>query len=418
MQLLLKEIQDNFEDFVTDPEQQFMILNCSNESAGWVMKGLEFVENDPENPDIFLGYGIEFKYTKTYVKEICSNIELQLEYINEELKKTDRPTYEVSTEIDRKGAHHYEERLWATLRRLREAIEPERQLIPVFFPLETEREQDYFDLINYLIDKITRSKIEGIKMIFRETQNALFTEKYRDQENFVVYSPKADFDAMTESLQKQAESEKATPEEKAQAQMLLAGIDVANKDFDSALNRNLYALNYFKSSNQRIQQSVSFNNIGDLFYFQQKYPEAQKNYERAIEISVAEESQPMVIYQGINLGNSLFAQQQYDEAFLYYQSSEKLAEINIAVIQQIQALERMGDVKYAQEKLDEAIETWEKAAEICRENGYKLGLLGILERLERAYTEKDELAKARKAHKELESCRAEIEEIEPNLAMK
>jgi tetratricopeptide (TPR) repeat protein len=216
-------------------------------------------------------------------------------------------------------------------------------------------------------------------------------------------------------MEERAKSPDAPVEEKVQAVMLSAGMDVAEKRYDDALTKNLRVLDHYKKTGQKQNESVVQNNIGDIYYLQGDYPAAQENYEKAITIAVEEESQPMVMYQGINAGNALFMQQKYDEAFVYYDSSEKLADINKVLPQRIQAMERMGDTRRAQGQTDEAIEIYEKAADICRENKYTLGLRGVLERLCEVHAERRDQEKYDVCKEEFDRATEELKEIDPHL---
>jgi tetratricopeptide (TPR) repeat protein len=418
MQLLLREIQETFEDFLSDETEQFMVLNCTNESAGWVLKSLETIDNQPENYDVFLNFGHAFDNPKDYFDLIVDQIKDQIEFINLELKKTGNGTYKKLPKILDDKEYRPEQRLWVVFQHLRKQIEEQRQINWLLFPMQISDEKVYFETVCYLIRKLDESDLGGINLIVRETESLLFTEKHKDNDEFNFYSPNVDMDSISESMERQAKSKDASPDEKAQAQMLLAGIDVANKDFEQAYKRNGIALKHFVSTNQKMQQSVTLNNMGDLFYFQQNFVEAEKHYEKAVKVSLAEKSQPLMIYQCFNLGNSLYMQERLDEAFVYYDSSKKLAEVNQVLIHEIKAIEMMGVVKHDLDFVSEAIEIWEKGANKCRQNKYKLGIVPLLERLLPVYKSSDDKAinkKATMCERELRDTKTFLKAINPNL---
>jgi tetratricopeptide (TPR) repeat protein len=421
MQLLLREIQETFEDFLSDETEQFMVLNCTNESAGWVLKSLETIDNQPENYDVFLNFGHEFDNPKDYFGLIVDQIKDQIAFINLELKKTDKATYKALPKILDDKEYRPEQRLWVVFQHLRKQIEEQRQINWLLFPMQISDEKVYFETVDYLIRKLKESDLGGINLIVRETESLLFKEKFTDKtddKEFNFYSPTVDMDSIAESMERQAKSKDASPDEKAQAQMLLAGIDVANKDFEQAYKRNSIALKHFASTDQKMQQSVTLNNMGDLFYFQQNFVEAEKHYEKAIKIALAEKSQPLMIYQCFNLGNSLYMQERLDEAFVYYDSSKKLAEVNQVLIHEIKAIEMMGVAKHDQGFVSEAIEIWEKGANKCRQNKYKLGIVPLLERLLPVYKSSDDKPTNKKStmcERELRDTKTFLKAINPNL---
>ncbi len=420
MKLLLQEIQEVFEDFLSNDEEPIMVLDCSNESAGWVLKTIETIDNQTDNYDVFLNFGHEFDNSNNYFELIISQLKDQIVFINSELSKKEQKTYIEFTEIVDDKKYRPEQRFWAAIEHLREFIEDERQINWLLFPMQNLSENDFFADFSYLIKKIQESKISGSKFIIRETESKFFTEKFKKDKDFTFYSPKVDMDTISESMERQAKSSESTPDEKAQAQMLLAGIDISNKDFDKANKRNIVAHKHFVDSNQKMQQSVTLNNMGDLFYCQQKYVDAEKHYERAVKVALAEKSQPLMIYQCFNLGNSLYMQQKLDEAFIYYESSKKLAEVNQVLIHEIKAVEMMGVVKYDQNLIDEAVKIWEEGCNTCRKNKYKLGIIPLLERLIEVFKadgEKPNKKNEQMCKSELKSAKAFISEYYPDLVV-
>jgi len=182
------------------------------------------------------------------------------------------------------------------------------------------------------------------------------------------------------------------------------------------LAKNRKVLEHYQRTKQRQNESVIHNSIGDIYYLQGQFPEAQKSYETAVTIAVEEKSQPLVLYQSMNLGNALFMQQKFDEALVYYESAEQLAEANDILVQQIPAIERIGETKAAQEKLDEAIEVLETGADICREEKYQLGLKRLLELLANVYERKGDNDEKERALAEMNEAKAELAAIDPHYA--
>jgi tetratricopeptide (TPR) repeat protein len=145
---------------------------------------------------------------------------------------------------------------------------------------------------------------------------------------------------------------------------MLAGYDVAHQRFDTALARNKELLAYFKYVNQPYNRSIVLNNIGDLYYIQNKWPEAQTWYERAVSLSAELKSQPLVFNQSVNLGNALLMQNYFAQSLIYYRAGEKYAESSGMPIQQIQMLERIGFACQRTGELERAAEALEKAASL------------------------------------------------------
>jgi len=419
MQHVIQEVTDTLTGFVDNEEQRLMLIEAEADEAPLLLKSFGIVEESEHQPDIFLTFPDDFNDTRRYVEMMIERQHEQIEVLNNEREKQEKPPLEqIPAEFfERNKPSH--ERLADLMLHVRKVIELERQVIWVFYPLTDVTAEEFFlNLFAPVTDRVLAGGIPGTKIIIRDTPAQLLRWRYAEEppnEKVYSYRPQVDFKSVMAKMEERAKSPDAPVEEKVQAVMLSAGMDVAEKRYDDALDKNLRVLGHYQKTGQKQNESVVQNNIGDIYYLQSDYPAAQENYEKAITIAVKEESQPMVMYQSINAGNALFMQQKYDGAFIYYDSSEKLADINKVLPQRIQALERMGDTRRAQGKIDEAIEIYEKAADICRENKYTLGLREVLERLCEVHTEKRDQEKYDVCKEELDRATKELKEIDPHL---
>ncbi len=420
MQHIVQETVEILKNFVEHGGQSVMLIEAATDEAPLLLKCLDIVEQDELSPDIFLMHGDAFEDTRIFVETVIERQREQIEGVNEELEKRgDEKIAEIPSVLFERNAPSVE-RFTALFQHIRQIVQPERQVIWVFFPLaDIERADFYTNLFEPIARKIVSGDFGNTKLIVRDTplnnlkQNL---ECGEDTPEIFCYRPELDFPSVVKKIEERAKDPNAPVEERMQSLLLTAGMDVAEKRYDDALSKNEQALAFYRKKNLKQNESVVQSNIGDIYYVQGKYPEAQENYEKAILISVEEKSQPMVLYQSINLGNALFMQEKYDEAFIYYDSAEKLADVNKVFVQRIQALERMGDTRRAQKNLDEAIEIYNKAADLCRENKYALGLKSVLERLCEVYAEQREQEKYDECKAELEASKAELSKAAPQLA--
>ncbi len=420
MQHIVQETVEILENFINHGEQSVMLIEAVTDEAPLLLKCFDIVERDELSNDIFLMHGDEFQDTRRFVETIIERQREQIEGVNEELEKRgDEKVEEIPPVLFERNAPSVE-RFSALFQHIRHIVQPERQVIWVFFPLaDIERQDFYANLFTPVAEKIISGELGNTKLIIRDTPlNNLKENLNCDEQNTEVfcYRPELDFASVMKKVEERAKDPNAPMEEKMQSLLLTAGMDVAEKRYDDALVKNEQALAFYRKKNLKQNESVVQSSIGDIFYMQSKFPEAQENYEKAILISVAEKSQPMVLYQSINLGNALFMQEKYDEAFIYYDSAEKLADVNKVFIQRIQALERMGDTRRKQKELDEAVEIYNKAADLCRENKFAFGLKSVLERLCEVYAEQREQEKYDECKAELEASTAELKKAAPQLA--
>ena len=420
MQHIVQEVVETIKDFVGHGEQSVMLIEAVTDEAPLLLKCFDIVEQDELIPDIFLMHGDEFQDTRRFVETVIERQREQIEGVNEALEKRgDEQIAEIPPVLFERNAPSVE-RLIALFQHMRLIVEPERQIIWIFFPLaDIERQDFYANLFTPLAQKIISGELGGTKLIVRDTPlNNLKENLNCDEKNLEVfcYRPQLDFASIVQKIENRAKDPNAPMEEKMQSLLLTAGMDVAEKRYDDALSKNEQALAFYRQKKLKQNESVVQCSIGDIYYVQAKYPEAQANYEKAIMISVEEKSQPMVLYQSINLGNALFMQEKYDEAFTYYDSAEKLADANKVFMQRVQALELMGDTRRKQKQLDEAVKIYNKAADLCRENKFALGLKNVLERLCEVYAEQREQEKYDECKAELEATKAELNRVAPQIA--
>ena len=422
MRQIIQEVVDTLENFIANGERNIMLLEAVTDDAPLLLKSFAMIEENETSPDIFLTHSDEFHDTRRFVELVIERRREEIAAVNEELAKRKEPLRATLADEILARELPSSERFSKLFQHIRQIVEAERAIIWTFFPLaEIEKSDFYVALFEPVARQIINGDFGNTKLIVRDTSLNDLREKLGcEPENAAVfcYRPQLDFKSVMEKVEAQSKDETAPVEERMQSLMLTAGVDIAEQRFDDALYKNHKVLNYYQKTGQRQNESIVQNNIGDVYYVQGKFPEAQENYEKAITISVEEKSQPLVLYQSMNVGNSLLMQERYDEAFQYYDSAEKLAEVNKILIQRIQALERMGDCKMGAEATDEAIEIYEKAADLCRENKYALGLHGILTKLCPAYEKVGDEREQRECERELEETKAKLDEINPALTEK
>ena len=419
MRQIIQEVVDTLESFIANGEQNVMLLEAVTDDAPLLLKSFAMIEENEASPDIFLTHSDEFHDTRRFVELVIERRSDEIAAVNEELAKRGEELKPAIPEEILARELPSVERFSRLFKHIRQIVEPERAVIWTFFPLaEIEKSDFYIALFEPIAGQILNGDFGSTKLIVRDTALNDLREKLGcepENEAIFCYRPALDFKSVMEKIEAQAKDENTPVEERMQSLMLTAGVDVAEKRFDDALYKNQKVLNYYQKTGQRQNESVVQNNIGDVYYVQGKYPEAQENYEKAITVAVEEKSQPLVLYQSINVGNSLLMQEKYDEAFQYYDSAEKLAEVNKILIQRIQALERMGDCKMGAGETVEAIEIYEQAADLCRENKYTLGLFNVLTKLCPAYEEKGDEREQRECERELGDAKAELDKTNPAL---
>jgi tetratricopeptide (TPR) repeat protein len=405
MRSIFQDIQSELQRFIGSRTESLLIVSCEPVHSALLLKSLEAVEDEPESLDIFLTFYHEFTDPEQYVREIPPTISRQLVDVNQELAKRGEPALppppaELANESQKPPV-----RLVGLMRYVEGLVKDERRVIWVFYPMEIGATTPYAQLVNYVNDELKTGSLRMTKLIVRDSAISPVLERGLDgQTNIRIYRPELDPESFEKKLSQRANDPDLPAAEQAQIHMMLAGYDVANKRYDTALSRNLELLGYFRHTGERHQQSVVMNNIGDLHYTQNKFQDAQIWYERAINLSVNLKSEPLVLHQSFNLGNALLMQNRFADAQVYYNATEQLARASNLPVQQIQALEQMGVTNHRMGKPAEAVENWEKAVELSRGLKFQEGQRANLERLRDLY---QELGDSRR----LAACKAALSEL-------
>jgi tetratricopeptide (TPR) repeat protein len=388
MKSILQEIQADLRDFIDRPSLSLLIVCCEIEHSALLLKSLDSLEQDTAAPDIFLAFNHEFDNQSSYVEEIFAAIRQQITQINQELaKRGARLMAGLPAEVEDQSAPPAI-RLAKLLRHVRSVIPNERQVIWVFYPPEVIDPPQYFQLIAHLLGEMEKSSLIGVKLIAADGDlPPALAPRLEGRPRAKVYRPKLDPESFEKLLKAKASDPAIPAEERAQMHMMLAGYDVAYQRFDTALARNKELLAYFTHVNQPYNRSIVLNNIGDLYYIQNRWPEAQTWYARAVSLSAELKSPPLVFNQSVNLGNALLMQNNYAQSLIYYRATEKYAESSGMPIQQIQILERIGFACHRSGELEEAAKALEKAARLNEKIENIEGRQANLEQLCQIYSE-------------------------------
>ena len=405
MRSIFQDIQSELQWFIDSRTESLLIIPCEPVHSALLLKSLEAVEDEPESLDIFLTFGHKFADLEQYVREIPPIISRQLAGVNQELAKRGEPALPLPPAELANESQKPPVRLVGLMRYVESLVTVERRVIWVFYPMEIGAPTLYAQLVNHVNDELKTGSLRRTKSIVRDSAVSPILERGLDgQPNVKVYRPELDPESFEKKLNERANDPALPAEEQAQFHMMLAGFDVANQRYDTALARNLELLGYFRHTGQQQEQAIVMNNIGDLHYIQNNFKEAQTWYERAINLSVSLKSEPLVLDQSFNLGNALLMQNSFADALIYYDATEQLARASNQPVQQIQALEKMGIANHRMGKSAEAAENWEKAVELSRELKVKEWQRENLERLRDLY---QEIGDSRR----LTACKAALSEL-------
>jgi tetratricopeptide (TPR) repeat protein len=402
MQFLFEEIRRALKSFIAGSHHVLLLLACEPENSPLVLKTIDSLQDDPTVADIFLIFGHAFEKPFSYVDKVLESVRGQSEQLNVELAKRGEPSIPAFPAELGNSLSSPTDRILKAMEYVRTVVPKDRRVVWIFHPLQVEHPDLYRQLISFIRGVIELPALRGTRVIARDgVASPVLVSLAKDDRKVRVYKPDLDPAALEKKLHAQASQPGVPPEEQAQIHMMLAGIEVANKQFDRALARNHELLGYFFHSGQEHNQSIVLNNIGDLHYIQGKFAEAQNWYEKAIAVAVQLKSQPLVLYQSLNLGHALLMQRKFDDALVYYAAAEKLAHASNVPVYEIQALEQIATCKHEAGKMNEAAQTWEKAAELSKTFKYEAAQAAIFERLRRLYNQMGQRDKVKECEKML-----------------
>jgi tetratricopeptide (TPR) repeat protein len=402
MKSILHEIQADLLEFINNRDFNLLIVPCEIEHSVFLHKSIESFEQHPAVPDIYITLGYVFEDQTSYVEEILVDVSRQLCYVGEELAKRVNNLLVGTPNETEDHSLPPVIRLAMGMERIRRIVPKDRQVIWVLYPMDIHDPAAYLQLIAYLQDRLAKHSLSGTKLIARDDGSSpILAPRVEGERGTRVYRTKLDPESFEKMLAAKANDRAIPAEERAQMHMLLASYDVIHRRFDQALARNLELLNFFAYKNQPYNRSIVLNNIGDLFYIQERWREAEVWYQRAIGASVELGSKPLVLNQSINLGNALLMQNNFTESLIYYRAAEKFARLSGMLIQQIQILERIGLACRRSGAFEEAAEALEKAAMLNEKIKNAEGQQSDLEQLSQIYSEMGDERRSRQCRSKL-----------------
>jgi tetratricopeptide (TPR) repeat protein len=370
MRRIMQEIQTVIRTFARGAQGRMMLVCCEPENSPLFLKSIDAVEQEPDSPDVFLSFGQDFTTEPEFIAKALNILAGQRQKLAEELKKESRPPLPDYPEAPDSPRG----RFLQAMRYTRKIVPAGSNVVWAVYPLQVADPNAYLAFCDWLQQAIRQPGLAGTRIIARDGEKVtLLRPSMEKLPGVTIYEPQLDLASIEKKIKAQAEDPATPVEEQAQLHMTLAGMDVANRRFEQALQRNLELANYFNATGQKYLESITLCNIGDILYLKRNYPEAQRWYERAAWMSAQLESEPMVMYQSIDLGNALLMQGKAEEALERYRVAEQLARARTVIPYQVQALERIADAQAHAGRRDEAQATLRSAIELCDQTKYEDG---------------------------------------------
>lgn len=154
-----------------------------------------------------------------------------------------------------------------------------------------------------------------------------------------------------------------------EANLYLGLISFREENYESALNHNVYAKNFFKLKFKRKDEGIAENNIGNIFSVLGDYDKADEHYRKALLISQLAADKPGEADVLMNIAQVNLEIGNLRESFKYFSKAFDAYDLMGIVDGKINASIRMGESQLRFGSLDDAILSFNYAYENVKENG-------------------------------------------------
>jgi len=213
--------------------------------------------------------------------------------------------------------------------------------------------------------------MQGLRIIFRDLPDTIelspqMSDLPRIQFDLADMSP----DAIDEALEETINDDSASDDQRFNAMLQQAMIDVAHSRLDRAYDSFKYMLGYYQKMKNYAVQAVIINSVGDIYRRKNELDKAHHVFETATEPSIKANSATVLHNTTLNLAESEFNRSNFPESEKYYEQVDLLATKMLYADGKIHALNQKAECAIQQNEWDRAILAWEDAATFCRAGDY------------------------------------------------
>lgn len=354
---LLHELRGALAGFLGDPEHGICVLRGARQQLPFVYRLLHDFE--ATSTDVYLSFPHRFDAAEEYVEMITGRIE--------------------ASEQEARGAAPAlaRDRLGAPVLRLKAALERARELLPrgsdtprlvvILCPLEVTDERAYAELARGLLEPGS-----GAPPWFRRLR--IFVHAAAGEAWPLPRFVRAlSFDLSSEALARSAATESEDPslprQQRAQALLQAAMLDVGHRRFEPARRRLDTLYDEAQALKSPVLAALALSGLGDIERIEKRNDVAIEWYERAL-VPASEAQAPIVLLMITrHLADLYFAGGQVADAEVFFDGAQQLA--GIIPEPETQATSLLGR-GLAQQRRGAAPEVWAAsflaAAEVARDN--------------------------------------------------
>lgn len=378
MQKILEHIAKEIDDFLNQRDNLVLVLHCTDNEAGLIVKLIDDVDN-ARQAEAFFKFSDDFVILQAYADVVIEKLLLQHRTANKHLKEEHIapldpiPTETLSPEL-------------SPILRLGNAIQYTRSLridntannvCWVLFPLSINNIDEYKEFVSvFSPQRGLNEKMQGLRLIFRGVSlNKGETSPFKNLRRVQTYSADISPEAIQKSLNEAAEDESLSDDDRAQSLLQLALIDAAHQRDEKALEHLRYLLGYYQGTKNHTLETIVISSAADIYRKQGDLEKATHVYETAIPPAI-ESKTPILFY---NISRSLadieFEKKNYPLSEKYYEQCVIISEKILNEEGKAAALEQQGLCAHLQKEKKRAIETWILGLTFCKkmemEENYK-----------------------------------------------
>lgn len=176
---------------------------------------------------------------------------------------------------------------------------------------------------------------------------------------------------------------------------------------DKALEYYIISLKIYETLKNKEGIATTKNNISTIYSMKKEYGQAMKYLEESYNLFVELKDQERIVGSMNNLGNINLEIQLFEKAIRYFSQASQLSEKLGAKF--ADPVANMGNIYFRQGNFQRAVEQYQKALDIERESGNKLGALNLLTNLGITFTKAKQPQVAEKYLLEAEALTQELQ---------
>lgn len=358
--------------FIDQPDYPTLVFNACDGDVIFPIKALQNWDRQRDDPVILI-FPFECNAIGEYLQKCMDVLTMQIEAANEELMTRNEepwPPLPLLCLDQRQGSRA---RLQAAIEHVRGIVPGDTDIVWGFIPATIADRTGYKATIAPLL-ALTGFKewMNGHRFLVRDERSEPFLLPDLDREKAdhvlvldIDFSPGKAVDTMSRTVN----DPNVPVEDRMQALMQIAAIDVAHQHYDQALEKYGLLHAFYAERKDAVGQALALGGAGDVALRSGKgnAEEAKKRLQQALAVAAPDGNLPVLLNLLQAAGDCCLRLNQFEEAEAYLAMADRTASKMLSPYAKIQIMEKLGVAQLNQRKAREAVRTWKAAKDLCRE---------------------------------------------------